>query len=293
MQGALTAAAPRPLSRARRGEAAWYLWLVIPALVVMLVCFATPLGVMLLRSLNDPSPANYLKFFDSPVYPLALLYTLGMALAVTLLCLLLGYPFAYLMHRSRPGWRLLLTLVVLLPFWSSLLVRTYAWTILLRDTGVINWALMALGLIERPIALMGNSVGVLIGMTHIMLPFLVLPLYAAMQRIDDRLLVASASLGATAATAFRRVFLPLSLPGVMAGSLLVFVLSVGFYVTPALLGGRTAFYTLLIDLQVNRLLDFGFGSTLAIILLVVVLLLVGLGGRVVRLDELFGAGARR
>mgnify|MGYP001259502356 CR=1 FL=1 len=283
-------AAARRSARRRRGggETAWLLWLLLPALVVMLVCFVTPLGVMLARSLTDPSPANYLKFFDSAVYPQALAYTLGMALAVTLLCVLLGYPFAYLMHRCGPGWRMLLTLVVLLPFWSSLLVRTYAWTILLRDTGLINWVLLESGLVDKPVRLMGNSIGVLIGMTHIMLPFLVLPLYAGMQRIDDRLVVAAASMGAAQRTIFRRVFLPLSLPGLAAGSLLVFALSVGFYVTPALLGGRTAFYTLLIDMQVNRLLDFGFGSTLAIILLLVVLLIVGLGSRLVRLDQVFG-----
>jgi putative spermidine/putrescine transport system permease protein len=143
-------------------------------------------------------------------------------------------------------------------------------------------------MVDKPVRLMGNSIGVLIGMTHIMLPFLVLPLYAGMQRIDDRLVVAAASMGAPQGTIFRRVFLPLSLPGLAAGSLLVFALSVGFYVTPALLGGRTAFYTLLIDMQVNRLLDFGFGSTLAIILLLVVLLIVGLGSRLVRLDQVFG-----
>jgi len=276
-----------------QGEAAWLLWLVLPALLVLLLCFVTPLGAMVVRSLTDPSPANYLRFFEKSFFPLSLAYTVGMSLAVVALCLLLGYPVAYLMHRSTFGWRMLLTVVVLLPFWSSLLVRTYAWTIILRDTGLINWLLLESGLIERPVQLMGNSIGVLIGMTHIMLPFLVLPLYASMQRIDERLLIAAASMGATAARTFRQVFLPLSLPGVMAGALLVFVLSIGFYITPALLGGRTAFYTLMIDLQINRLLDFGFGSTLAVILLVVVLAVIGLGGRVVRLDAIFGEGARR
>lgn len=277
-----------PALRRARSETAWLIWLILPALIVVTVCFVTPLGVMLVRSLTDPSPANYLRFFESAVYPQALAYTLGMALAVTSLCVLLGYPFAYMMHRGGTVLRMTLTLVILLPFWSSLLVRTYAWTILLRDTGLINWALLRVGLIDEPLRLMGNSTGVLIGMTHIMLPFLVLPLYAGMQRIDDRLVAAAASLGARRGTIFRRIFLPLSLPGLWAGALLVFVLSVGFYVTPALLGGRTAFYTLLIDMQVNRLLDFGFGSTLAMVLLLVVLLLVGLGSRLVRLDRLFG-----
>lgn len=287
---------PRPgraaASRRPSGEAAWLLGLVVPALVVLLVCFVTPMGAMVVRSLTDPSPANYLEFLQKPFYPLSLAYTLGMSLAVVALCILLGYPFAYLMHRTTPGWRMLLTLVVLLPFWSSLLVRTYAWTILLRDTGLINWLLLSAGIVEEPVRLMGNSVGTLIGMTHIMLPFLVLPLYASMQRIDDRLLMAAASMGAGAATTFRRVFLPLSMPGLMAGALLVFVLSIGFYITPALLGGRTAFYTLMIDLQINKLLDFGFGSTLAVILLLVVLCVVGLGSRVVRLDLIFGGGGR-
>lgn len=263
-------------------------WLVLPGLAAVVLLFLLPLAIMVARSLLDPSPLNYLRFVETAVYPYALLYTLWMAAVVALLCLLLGYPYAYLMNHAGGGLRSLLAALVLLPFWSSLLVRTYAWTILLRDTGLINWALIHVGIVDQPVRLMGNSLGVLVGMTHVLLPFMVLPIFASMRRIDPDLATAAGGLGARPFTAFRRVFLPLSMSGVLAGSLMVFVLSVGFYVTPAILGGRSAFFSLLIVMQVNRLLNFGFGSTLGVILLLVVLLIVALGSRVVRLNDLFG-----
>ncbi|WP_205042178.1 ABC transporter permease [Rhodoligotrophos defluvii] len=265
-------------------------WLVVPAAAFILVFFFVPLAVMVERSLFDPSPANYLKFFESAVYPRALMFTLWMAGLVTALCLLLGFPYAYLTYRLAGKWQWLLIVLVLLPFWSSLLVRTYAWTILLRDSGLINWSLLNLGLIERPLKLMGNSLGIVIGMTHVLLPFMVLPLIAAMRRFDENLHLAASGLGASPLVAFWRVFVPLCMPGVLAGCLLVFVLAVGFYITPAILGGRTAFFSLLIVMQVNKLLDFGFGSALGVVLLAVVLIAIALGSRVVRLESMFDQG---
>jgi ABC-type spermidine/putrescine transport system permease subunit I len=194
------------------------------------------------------------------------------------------------MHKVGGAGKWVLALIVLLPFWSSLLVRTYAWTILLRDSGPINWLLLHIGIVDEPLTLMGNATGTLIGMTHVLLPFLVLPVYASMRRVDPDLSLAAAGLGARPVIAFWRVFFLLTLPGVLAGCLLVFVLAVGFYITPAILGGRTAFFSMLIVMQVNRLLQFGFGSALGMILLAVVLLIVALGSRLVRLDEIFGQG---
>jgi putative spermidine/putrescine transport system permease protein len=263
-------------------------WLVLPGLLVIGFFFAVPLVLMAWRSFIDPSPVNYVNFVREPVYRRVLLTTIGMAGFVTLDCLLLGYPYAYLMHKLRGSWRWVLALIVLLPFWSSLLVRTYAWTILLRDTGPINWLLLRIGLIDSPITLMGNAVGTVIGMTHVLLPFMVLPAFASMRRFDPDLSLAASGLGARPVVAFWRVFFPLSLPGVLAGCLLVFVLAVGFYITPAILGGRTAFFSMLIVMQVTRLLQFGFGSALGVILLAVVLIIVALGSRIVRLDEIFG-----
>jgi putative spermidine/putrescine transport system permease protein len=272
----------------RRPGAANVAWLVAPALLFIGLFFLAPLGEMVARSLFDPSPANYLRFVEASLYPRSLFLTLWISATVTLTCLVAGYLYAFAIWRAGPNLRLLLWLIVLLPFWSSLLVRTYAWTILLRDTGVINWVLLWLGVIDAPLPLMGNKLAIVIGMSHVLLPFMVLPISAAMQRLDRDLLAAAASLGAPPLATFRRVFLPLTLPGILAGSVLVFVLGVGFYITPAVLGGRTAFFSLLIVSQVSKLLDFGFGSTLGVILLAVVLLLVAAGARLVPVEDLFG-----
>ena len=263
-------------------------WLVLPALLVTGVFFALPLLLMALRSLTDPSPINYITIVREPVYLRVLLSTIWMAGFVTFVCLLLGYPYAYLMHRVGGAGKWVLALIVLLPFWSSLLVRTYAWTILLRDTGPINWLLLQAGIVDGPIPLMGNAVGTSIGMTHVLLPFLVLPIFAAMRRFDPDLSLAASGLGARPVIVFWRVFFPMSLPGVLAGCLLTFVLAVGFYITPAILGGRTAFFSMLIVMEVTRLLQFGFGSALGMILLAVVLIVVAVGSRLVRLDDVFG-----
>jgi putative spermidine/putrescine transport system permease protein len=246
---------------------------------------------MILRSVTDPSPSNYLVMASSSVYWRVLLTTLRTGVTVTLVCLLLGYPYAYAMHRIGGTGTQLLAALVILPFWSSLLVRTYAWTVLLQDTGVINSILLRLAVIHQPIQLMRNTLGVTIGMVHILLPFMVLPLYAVMHRVDDELLRAASGLGAVPRVVFRRVFLPLTMPGVLAGSLLVFVLSVGFYITPALLGSpRDMMFSELIYIQVTQLLNFGVGSALATSLLVLILVIVWLGSRRVSVRDVFGAG---
>ena len=163
----------------------------------------------------------------------------------------------------------LLLIAVLLPFWSSLLVRTFAWQVILRDTGIINTFLIDLGVISEPLTLIRTTGGVIIGMSHILLPFMVLPIYAVMRRIDPEFGRAAANLGASPASAFLRVFVPLSLPGVVAGCLLVFVLALGFYITPALLGGlRDQMISQLIVQQVQQRLDWGFGTAMSVLLMV-------------------------
>ncbi len=266
--------------------------LILPALAVIVVFFLYPLAIMGWRSLSDPSPAVYLKFFDSPVYLWALFSTIWMSALVTAVCLSLAYPYAYAMYRASWAGVFILSMLVLLPFWSSLLVRTYAWTIILRDGGIINWALLKIGLIDEPLSLMGNRFAIVLGMSHVLLPFMVMPIYASMRRFDTTLAQAAISLGATSGQVLRRIFIPLTMPGILAGSLLVFVLSVGFYITPALLGGRTAFFSLLVVTQISRILDFGFGSALGMVLLAVVLAIVAIGARFVPLTDLFGEEKR-
>lgn len=263
--------------------------LAVPGVAFLVVFFVLPMAGMLMRSFTDPSPENYLVFLRSPLYLRVLLTTFWTAFVVTLVCLVLGYIYAYAMYRAGRWVAILLIALLILPFWSSFLVRSYAWMVLLQDSGLINTALLQLGLIERPLQLMRNTLGVVIGMTHIFLPFMVLPIYAAMRRMDPDLPLAASSLGARPFATFRRVFFPLTLPGVYAGSLLVFVPALGFFITPALLGSpRNQMFSELIVLQVNQLLQFGVGSALAVILLVTTIVLVWIGTRFVNVAEFMG-----
>jgi ABC-type spermidine/putrescine transport system permease subunit I len=207
----------------------------VPLLVFLAVFFLYPLIEMAKGSL-DGGFDRYQEIFTSPVYRRVMWNTLRISAMTTLICLLIGYPYAYVMSKVSGRLQLLMLAVVLLPFWASLLVRSFAWIALLQDSGLINQVLQGVGLVDQPISLIRTPAGVLIGMVHIMLPYLVLPLFTTMVRIDDGLLRAASSLGATPWQRFRRVFVPLSIPGVAAGTLLVFTISLGFYITPALLG---------------------------------------------------------
>jgi putative spermidine/putrescine transport system permease protein len=268
--------------------------LLVPGVVFLLLAFGIPLAGMVLRSLTDPSPATYLEVFQSRTFLVSMGYTFQLALIVTLACLVLGYPWAYLMHTAGPTLRWVLAGMVILPFWSSLLVRTYAWSVLLRPSGVINFVLHQLGLVQQPLQLMGNTLGVAIGMTQIMLPFMVLPLFAVMSRMDPDLVPAAQGLGARPLTAFVRVFLPLTLPGIAAGSVLVFVVALGFYITPTVLGNaRSPMLSQHIVNQTSVLLDFGLASALAVVLLVVTVALIYVGSRFASLGEALGFQERR
>jgi putative spermidine/putrescine transport system permease protein len=259
----------------------------------LVLFFGVPLADIAWRSVSDPSPANYLVFTKSTIYGRTLWTTFLTAAVVTGVCLLLGYPYAYVMHHAGRLAAAVLGLLVLLPFWSSPLVRSFAWAALLEENGIINSLLMRLGLIDAPLPLMRNTFGVAVGMSHILLPFMVLPLYAAMRRVDRDLVAAAHSLGARPSAAFRRVFLPLSLPGVLAGSLLVFVLSLGFFIVPAMLGSpRNAMFSELIVTEVTLLLKFGVGSAMAMVLLGITLGLLWLGSRVVKVDQMVGYDIR-
>lgn len=265
-----------------------------PLVVFLAVVFVLPLVVILARSFTDPEPGlmNYRDFFGSPVYADVLVNTFRTAAVVTAATLLIGFPYAYLMTLAAPFWRGVLLVAVLVPFWTSLLVRTFAWVLMLGDTGVVNTVLQDFGLLDEPVQLLRNATGVVIGVVQVMLPFAVLPLYAAMRGIDRRLVQAAEGLGATPVQAFWRIYAPLTAPGVAAATLLVFVSSLGFYVTPALLGGpKDMMIGELIVQQLSGVLRWGFASALAIVLLLVTgLLLLGIS-RFVDLRRLLG-GAR-
>ena len=225
-------------------------WLIllflVPFLIVLKLSFsqerlAIPPYAPLLEWINGlPHPAlhlaNYAFLFTDPLYVSAYLYSLKVALVSTFYCLLLGYPMAYVIARAEGTWRTVLLMLVVLPFWTSFLLRVYAWIGLLKHNGVINNILMYLGLIHQPLTMLQTDFAVYVGIVYSYLPFMILPLYANLEKHDGALLEAAADLGARPFTAFVRVTLPQSIPGIIAGSLLVFIPAVGEYVVPSLLG---------------------------------------------------------
>jgi len=253
------------LARIMRGP----MVLTLPALAVLLLVMAVPLGVVVLRSFLEPEPGfqNYAWFFDTPINLIVMVRTFKIAAIVTLVCVLVAYPYAFAMSVAGPRVRLLLIMCVLVPFWVSGVVRTLAWVILLQDSGVINRGLLAMGLDK--VKLIRTQLGVTIGMTQVLLPFMIMPLYAVMRGIDLRLLQAARSLGAHPVKTFLQVYLPLSLPGVFAGATIVFILSLGFYITPLLLGGPSStMLSTLVQQQVLSLLNWGRGGAMGVVLLV-------------------------
>jgi ABC-type spermidine/putrescine transport system permease subunit I len=262
----------------------------LPALVVLAVLFVYPLLGIVNRSVYkggytlDP----YRQVFGVPVYLQVLVATFKVSAVVTAVCLALGYPLAYVLTTRRPRTAQLLMIIIVLPFFTSIIVRTYAWMVLLGRNGIVNQYLIALGLTEKPLSLLYNQAGVVIGMTYVLLPYMVLTLYSVMRGIDPGLVRAAHSLGASRIQAFRRVFLPLSLPGIAGGTLLVFILSLGFFITPALMGGPSdVMIAMLIEREVEITLNWSFASALAVVLLA--LTLVGFAGynRIVRLERIF------
>ena len=273
--------------RALRDEAV----LLLPGLLIIAALLLMPLVWLLGLSFMHESGLSlihYQRLFEDPSYAKSFAVTFQIASTVTALTVLLGYPLCYWMLRLPGFWQGAALVCVLIPFWTSLLVRTYAWLVLLQRRGLVNTSLQELGLIDEPLALMYNVTGTTIGMTHVLLPFLVLPLFASMQRIDAELLRAAAALGASPAFAFWKVFFPLSLPGLSAGALLVFVLSIGYYVTPQLLGGgSTVMVGQLIQRNVELFSSWGAASAVSVMLLAIVLGLFWLMNRLVPLDRVF------
>src|SRR5215213_8541349 len=255
--------------------------LVIPLVAFLCAFFIFPTLTILARSLSDFSAPevggldNYTWFFDSSTNLVVLRRTLVAAVGVTLACLLVGYPYAYLVTTVGPRLRALLLGIVIIAGFTSFMVRNYAWLVILQDGGPLNDAIAALGL--GRVEFIGTDLGVGIVFTQILLPLMVLPLYATMRGIDRRLTMAGASLGARPYARFFSIYLPLSMPGALAGSLLVFVLTLGFYVTPALIGSPTnALFSQLMQIQVSQLLAWGHVGAMAVVLTVVTLTLLAI-----------------
>lgn len=264
--------------------------LVLPVLIILLGFYVTPLAGIFKESVivnGDFSLENYTDFFATAPYVNILARTFFFALIATGLCGLLAYPYAFLLTRVTGRVKVLLMALVLVPFWTSMLARTYAWLVLLQDNGPVQALLQSLGL---TIPLLRNPAGVLIGMVQILLPFMVLPLYNTMNSIDARLIHAAQTLGANKLKTFLRVYFPLSLPGLMSGGIIVYVLSLGFYVTPAILGSpQTSLLSQLIVQEISQRLDWGSAGAMSVILIVLTLAFLALAAKFLNLESIFSS----
>jgi putative spermidine/putrescine transport system permease protein/spermidine/putrescine transport system permease protein len=259
--------------------------LVVGAVVLIPICWLSWLSIW---GKQGFTLLNYQRMLQ-PSYLVTFRVTMELSAVVTLVCALLGYPISYLMTRSKPKTTALLGLCVIFPMWVSPLVHTYSWLVILEHNGIINRWLISAGLVDQPLHLAYNAFGTAIGMTHVMLPFMVLPLYAAMRTVDPDLAQAATSLGASPVRAFLDIFWPLSLPGLFAGSVVVFVLSLGFYITPALLGGgRVTMWSMEMEQSLTIHADWGASSALGVVLLVVTLGILALAVRAIGTSRLMG-----
>jgi putative spermidine/putrescine transport system permease protein len=263
-----------------------------PLLLFLLIFFIYPTCRMLLLSFSGGSSAlaRYHELWATPLYRHVLGETFRISVGVTVACLLLGYPVAYTLAVAPARRANVLLILVITPFWISVLARSFTWMVLLQRAGVVNQLLLALRLVRAPVPLVYDLLGVYIGMIHILLPFMILSLYAVMRAIEPSLLRAAQNLGANEWQAFRRVFFPLSLPGVAAGSLMVFVVGLGFFITPALLGGgKVTTVAMLIEAYIHQAFDWGLASALALVLIVATVLVLLAYNRVLVSDRMFGA----
>jgi putative spermidine/putrescine transport system permease protein len=264
-------------------------------MLLILVFFAYPIAGIVVRSFREPTPGwdNYEAIVTSAAFRNILLQTLEIAGWTTLISLALGFPLAWYLTTVSTRRATLLLLLGTAPLWVAILARLYAWTVILGRGGVINETLLSVGLINEPLDLLFNRSAVLIGMVHVMLPFMLLTLYASMKGIDRALLEAAYSLGGGSWLVFRRVFVPLVAPGVFAGCLLVFIMSLGFFILPAVLGGGGD-QTLPVYVQTQvRLLNWGVASAMTVVLLVVTLALFAIVVRIFDPSRVLVGGVRR
>jgi putative spermidine/putrescine transport system permease protein len=292
MAGQLTAALPAAsaVAPARGVQSSSVPWLLLaPATLALIVMFVLPIGYVLMLSITDPtlSIAHYKRIFSVPLYSRVMLNTFTTSLTVTTACLLLGYPVAYVMTRRNDWVSIALLICVAVCFWTGFIVRTYAWLVILGNKGPVIAIYQALGL-GRP-QLLFTTFSSTLGMVHILLPYMILALYSVMKKIDPDLLRAATSLGARPNASFREVFLPLSLPGVVNGSILVFTICLGFFITPILLGTpKDMMISQLINQQIEELLAWGFASAVAVVLLIATSAVLAVYNRFFGLDRLWG-----
>lgn len=248
----------------------YWTFLFLPALLFLIIIYVYPIGNLLSLSLFDPhfTTAHFERIVNESMYSQVFLITFKLAFIVTCICLILGYPIAYVLNHVSSRTASFLILLILIPLWTSILVRTYAWMVLLGRNGILNQLLIAFGIIKTPIAMMHSTFGVYIGMIQILLPYMILPLYSVMLGVDKDLIRASYNLGAKPFQSFVHVYLPLTFPGIISGVTLVFIMALGFFITPALLGGISdVTISMFIEYQIDQFLNWGMASALSITLL--------------------------
>lgn len=278
---AQAAIAPAGFARIR-ARPAWLGWglLLLPVVALDLLLFLSPLGGLLLDSFKGNS---YQRVFADPLVRRSLTNTFWISTISTVVTLVLGYLAAYVIWRQGPLVRVILFALVLLPFWTGVLVKNFAWAVLLQDNGLVNKLLQGIGLTDEPVQLLHTRLAVVIGMSHFLLPFAIFPIFAALSAQDGRVEQAARSLGAGGLQVFRRIILPLSLPGVSAAGLLVFIICTGFFVTPVVLGGPGDMMVAnQIDFYARRLTDFRAAAALAVVLTVAVSLMAAVYQRALR-----------
>ena len=266
-----------------------------PAILLILVILVIPVGwlfyVSFIGADGTFSLENYERMLNRKSYLRIFQTTFEVSFLTTGLCILIGYPLAYFIAGLPNRMANLCLITVLLPFWTSLLVRTYSWLVLLQKRGLVNEWAISLGLWDEPIKMVHNMTGTLIGMVHIMLPFLILPVYGAMKAIDRDLMKAASNLGASPRRAFWTVFFPLTLPGLFAGSLMVFILCLGFFVTPAVLGGgKVIMASMKIVSNIELFVNWGAASALGVVLLVSTMVILWIASRFLNLEKMTGGG---
>ena len=293
----ITAATPRSALRAASSTPHdRTLLLMLPALAMLVLMFLAPLALFFVRSFTefDGATANFFDQARDLLLSQAFLTALGttnwISVIVTATVLLIGYPIAYYLTTATGVGVTIVVLSIVLPYFTSIIVRTFSWMVLLGEHGLVNDVLVATGLINTPLPLMYNRLGVLIGMSYVLLPYMVLTLYAAMRAIDPLLLRASAGLGASGFYTFRRVYFPLSLHGVLSGALIVYILSIGFFITPALMGGQhDIMIAMLIDRALEVAVDWPSAALMSLTLLLVTLALYAVYYRITDIRRLIGA----
>jgi putative spermidine/putrescine transport system permease protein len=291
-----TAALPASTLAAAKAPRDRTLLLLLPAVAMLVVMFLVPLVVFFVRTFMEfeGSTAEFLDqaqdLLLSQPYLTALATTNWIALIVTVIVLLIGYPIAYYLTTAKGLGVSIVVLSIVLPYFTSIIVRTFSWMVLLGEHGLVNDTLRAAGLIRDPLPLMYNRLGVLIGMSYVLLPYMVLTLFAAMRSIDASLLRAAEGLGASGFYTFRRVYFPLSLHGVISGALIVYILSIGYFITPALMGGQhDIMIAMLIDRELEVAVDWPSAALMSLSLLLVTLVLYAVYYRITDIRRLIGA----